>query len=364
MWFSTVVADAARRNARDGQRFEIVRVASHLTGAAGSPTLVGPGGESGFMKVRVMWLLLWLVAFPASADPFVAPDTKGTLEVEYTYDSSGKTKDLYDAHDWQVNRVLKMNVQLAADATSPMPSLHQLSAKEQADLKANQARAMASGAQAQQKMAPMMGDIQAIMAKCGEDEACIEKAVTSYGMSMQMTPELESAQKDIKDVAEAAKPGAPRYQMWHPTSQSGTYSMDEKVHLIDSDPICMEVPGAGGRCTIDIVSRGAGDIPPPPTRDGAAGISAVEFDSVGKTVMIRLPVPIGLLNYSETMTSNHPEKKSGTITKSMRFPPEAKPITASLKGSSQDQSGEQTIKLAGKAEEGGTLTVRWRFKAQ
>jgi hypothetical protein len=320
------------------------------------------------MKVRVMWVLPWLlpglVAFPASADQFVAPNTKGTLEVEYTYDSSGKTKDLYDVHDWQVKRVLKMNVQLAADAASPMPGLHQLSAKEQADLNANHARAMASTAQAQQKMAPMMGDIQAIMAKCGEDEACIEKAVTSYGMSQQMTPELQSAQQDIKDVAEAAKPGAPRYQMWQATAQTGTYTIDEKIHLIDSDPICMEVPGAGGRCTIDVTGHGAGDIPAPPTRDGAAGISAVEIDSVGKTTMIRLPVPIGLLNYSETMVSNHPEKKSGTTTKSIRFPPEVKPITASIKGTIQDQSGEQTIKLTGKAEDGGTLTIRWRFKEQ
>lgn len=316
------------------------------------------------MKVRAMWLLLWLVAFPASADLFVAPNTKGTLEVEYTYDSSGKTKDQYDVHDWQVKRVMKMTAQLAADAPSPMPSLQQMDAKQQAELQANHARAMASGAKAQQKMAPMMGDIQAIMAKCGEDEACIEKAVTSYGMSQQMTPELESAQQDIKDVAEASKPGAPRYQMWHATAQKGTYTIDEKVHVIDSDPICMEVAGAGGRCTIDTTGHGAGDTPVAPTPEGAAGFSAIEVDSVGKTLVIRLPVPFGVLNYSETMTSNHPERKAGTTTKSIRFPPEIKPITASIKGNIQDQSGEQTIKLAGKAEDGGTLTVRWRFKAQ
>jgi len=314
------------------------------------------------MKVRAISLLLWLVAFPASADVFVAPNAKGTLEVEYTYDSSGKTKDSYDVHEWQVKRVMKMTAQMTADATSPMPSLHQMDAAQQADLQAKHARAMASGAKAQQKMAPMMGDIQAIMAKCGEDEACIEKAVTSYGMSQQMTPELESAQQDVKDVAEASKPGAPRYQMWHATGQKGTYTIDEKVHLIDSDPICMEVPGAGGRCTIDTSGHGGGDIPAAPTLDGAAGISAVEFDSVGKTLMIRLPVPIGMLNYSETMTSNHPEKKAGTTTKSIRFPPEVKPLTASIKGNAQGQSGEETIKLSGKAEDGGTLTVRWRFK--
>ena len=242
-----------------------------------------------------------------------------------------------------------------------MPGMIQLDAKQQADLQANQTRATASAAQAQQKMAPMMGDIQAIMAKCGEDEACIEKAVASYGMSQGMTPEMESARHDVADAADAMKPGAPRYQIWHATAQKGTYAIDEKVHLIDSDPICMELPGA--RCTIDTTGHGAADTPAAPTPEGAAGISAVEIDSVGKTLMIRLPVPIGVLSYRETMTSDHPERKTGTTTKSIRFPPELKPVTASIKGDVRDQSGEQTMKLAGKAEDGGTLTIRWRLKA-
>jgi hypothetical protein len=41
-----------------------------------------------------------------------------------------------------------------------------------------------------------------------------------------------------------------------------------------------------------------------------------------------------------------------------------KPVTASIKGDLRNQSAEQTIKLSGQAEGGGTLTVRWHFSAQ
>ena len=209
-------------------------------------------------------------------------------------------------HEWHVKRVVKITAQLVADAASPMPVMIALDAKQQADLQANQARAMASAAPAQQKMAPMMGDIQAIMDKCGEDEACIEKAIASYGMSQGMTPEMESAKHDIADAAEVSKPGAPRYQTWSATAQKGTYSIDEKVHRLDSDPICMELPGA--RCTIDTTGQGTGDTPRRRLRKVRPASPRAEVDSVGKTMMLRLPVPIGVLTYRETTTSDHPER--------------------------------------------------------
>jgi hypothetical protein len=48
----------------------------------------------------------------------------------------------------------------------------------------------------------------------------------------------------------------------------------------------------------------------------------------------------------------------------MLFPRDVKPITVALAGDGRDESGQQVIKLSGKAEEGGTLTLRWHFKAQ
>ena len=318
------------------------------------------------MKTQVMFVLLVCVAVPAHAELFVAQGAKGILDVEYSYDSTGKTQDKDDSHEWRVKRVVKLTAQLAAQAPAPLPAIHQLDAGQQAELDKKRASATASAQKAQQKTAPMMADVQALMAKCGEDDACMEKAIANYGMSTEMTPELESAKQDVADVVQASDMGAPRYQTWRATAQKGTYSIDATVRSVDSDPICMELPGA--RCTSNTSSKGAGDIAPPPTaqRDpaSAAGLSALEVDSVKKTLMISLPVPLNVLSYQETVTTDDPEERSGTTTESMRFPSDVKPLTATIKGDLRDQSGEESIKLTGQAEEGGTLTVRWHFKAQ
>ena len=63
------------------------------------------------MKMRMICALLWCVAFPARADLLMAPATKGTLNVEYTYDASGKTQDQNDTHEWRVKRVVKMTLE-------------------------------------------------------------------------------------------------------------------------------------------------------------------------------------------------------------------------------------------------------------
>ena len=318
------------------------------------------------MKTQMMLVVLLCVAAPVHAELFVAAGAKGTLEVEYVYDAAGKTQDQYDTHEWRVKRAVNLTAQLSAQAPAPLPGLHQLDARQQTELTNKRASAADSAQKAQQKTAPMMADIESIMAKCGEDEACMEKAVASYGMSKGMTPELESAQQDVADVVKASDLGPPRYQIWRATAQKGTYTIDETIHRVDADPICMELPGA--RCTSDMSNQGAGDVSPPPSakRDpaSAAGLSALEVDSVKQTLMIALPIPLNPLSYQQTVRTDDPEEKSGTTTQSMLFPRDVKPITVALAGDGRDESGQQVIKLSGKAEEGGTLTLRWHFKAQ
>lgn len=318
------------------------------------------------MKTQGMLLVMLCVALPAHAEMFAAKGARGSLDVEYSYVAVGKTGDKYDSHEWRVTRTVNLSAQLAAQAPTPLPGLHQLDAGQQAELANKRTSAADSVQKVQQKTAPMMADIESIMAKCGDDEACMEKAVASYGMSMGMTPELESARQDVDDAVKASDLGAPRYQIWRATAQKGTYSIDETLHRVDADPICMELPGA--RCTSDTSNKGAGDIAPPPSAKEepatAAGMSALEVDTVKKTLMIALPIPLNVLPYQQTVKTDDPEEHSGAAAKSMSFPLEVKPITATLAGDGRDQTGEQVIKLSGKAEEGGTLTIRWHFKAQ
>jgi len=230
---------------------------------------------------------------------------------------------------------------------------------------------MDSAQKAQQKMAPVMADIESIMAKCGEDEACIEQAVTSYGMSMEMTPELESAQQDVADAAKASEPGAPRYQIWNPTAETGTYSIVETINSAHRDPICMGLDNA--TCSIQTTRKGEGDLASPANSGMPGGLSAVEVDVEKETLAIRLPGPSGGLSYKQTVVTNEPGAKSGTTTEMMIWPPSGMDhkevtdalsgIVVALKGNGRDQSGEEVIKLSGEAEESGTLKVRWHFRA-
>jgi hypothetical protein len=285
----------------------------------------------------------------ARADVLAAKGAKGTLEVEYIYESSGKKADQNDSREWRVKRSVKLSADLVAQAPQPYSSLHDMTAGQKTDLKKKQA----SINSAQTKMAPTSAAIEKIMAKCGEDEACVTREVQALGFSMQGSPEIESARKD---VAEVSKQGAATYQTWRPTLQKGTYTIDETAHIVNADPICPSL-----HCTRDETRKGSGEVslPPGAKPEAAAGVSAVEVDSTGKTLTVVLPVPLFPLSYTETIKTNSPDQKSGTSQELLGFPKDVKPITAALNGDGRDQSGTETIK-AGE----GTLTVRWKFTAR
>jgi hypothetical protein len=286
----------------------------------------------------------------ARADVLAAKGAKGTLEVEYVFESSGKKADQNDSREWRTKRTLKLTADLAAQAPGPYSSLHDMNAGEKTDLNKTQAAAKS----AQQKMAPTSDAIEKIMKKCGEDEACISREVQALGFSMQGDPQIESAKKD---VAVATKQGAATYQTWRPTLQKGTYTIDEFAHNVLADPICPNL-----HCTTDETRKGSGEValPPGAKPEAAAGLSAVEVDSTGKTLTVVLPVPLFPLPYTETVKTNSPDKKSGTSQGMLRFPPnDLKPLKVALKGDGRDQSGTETLPVPE-----GTLTVRWKWTAR
>jgi hypothetical protein len=229
------------------------------------------------------------------------------------------------------------------------------------------------------KMAPMMADAQAIIAKCGDNEACITRETQKMGAALQGTPQMAAAQSAKKDIAELSKPGTPRYQAWRATAQKGSYSIDETVHISSPDPICVHLPRH--RCTRDERRVGTGEVPVPPEgkRDprAAAGYSAAELDAQKNTLTLALPVPMFALPYTETIVTDEPAGTHDTPTpkgpqqRLLRFRVNAaggvthdKPLTVALKGGWRSQSGEQVLQLKGEFGDAGTLSVRWRFNVQ
>ena len=90
-----------------------------------------------------------------------------------------------------------------------------------------------------------------------------------------------------------------------------------------------------------------------------------------------LPVPMFLLPYTETITTDEPAGTHDTPTpkgpqqKQLSFRVNAaggithdKPITVALKGGWRSQAGEQVVALKGEFGDAGTLTIRWRFNVQ
>ena len=329
----------------------------------------------------VRWLLAMCLAGHAvaaqAADTFAPAGAKATLSVEYVYESTGekRSEGMYDPYAWRVERTANLVAELAAQVVTAMPTLQAIDAAQMAELEGKSKKAQAAAT----KMAPMMATAEAIMARCGDDEACISREAQKMGAAMQGTPQMDAAMSAKQDMQELSTPDAPRYQAWRATAQKGSYRIDESVHISVTDPICTSRPRH--RCTRDEVRKGSGEIPLPPEAKkdphAAAGFAAVEVDAGKHTLTVALPVPFFPLPYTETITSDEPAGTHDTPTptgpqqKLLRFRVNAaggvthdKPFTVALDGGWRNQSGEQVMNLKGEFGDAGKLTVRWRFVAQ
>jgi hypothetical protein len=327
----------------------------------------------------VVCCLLFSMAGTARAADFAPAGAKAVLTVDYLYASSGSQKShgTYDPYEWRVKRNLSLEAQLAAQPPTAMPTLQPIDGQQAAKLQGQAAKMQGVNAQ----MAPMMADIQKVMAKCGENEACISREVQKMGDAMASDPKRVAAMNAAgKEVQGLAQPGSMRYQAWRPTAQKGTYAIDEVVHISSTDPICMSKPRH--RCTREETRNGAGDVPTPAdartkgNAGAAAGISALELDAEKGSLTIVLPVPLAMLPYTETITSDEPDGTYETpiprgarkresffrVSASGTGYMNEKPLAVVLKGGWRDQAGEQVVKMPGDLGNGGTLTVRWRFR--
>lgn len=333
-------------------------------------------------SIPARWLVMSMAGacgLVQAAEPFAPTGARALLTVDYLYASSGRksSEGMYDPYEWRVKRNLSLEAQLAAQAPTAMPTVQAIDGAQMAQLQGQQAKAQSVATQ----MAPMQMDIQKIMARCGENDECISREVQKMGAAMAQDPKqmatLNAAKRDAQSFA---SPGAMRYQAWRPTAQKGTYAIEELVKVSVTDPICTSKPRH--RCTREETRKGSGEVPVPAgaqskgNAGAAAGISAVELDAEKGALTIGLPVPLGMLPYTETITSDEPDGTYDTpiprgsrkrenffrVSASGSGVMHDKPFTVALKGGWRDQAGERTVKLPGKFGNGGTLTVRWRFK--
>lgn len=311
-----------------------------------------------------------------AAEAFAPAGAKAVFNVDYIYESTGKksSSGMYDPKIWRVNRTVSISADLAAQIGTALPTLQAVDAAQMAGI-SNKVDRMQSAAA---PMAPMMANVEKIMAKCGDDEACMARETQKLGFAMSGTPEMDKVMKAKKDVEPLLKPDAARYQAWFATAQSGTFVIDETVNMSIPDPICARRPR--GRCTREEIRKGGGELPRPELkggdRAGLAGLGAVEVDAAKNTLTLRFAGPLLLLPYIETITSDEPPEThdtpipKGPQKRQMAYRTSASgtlstgaPITVPLKGGWRSQAGEQVVMLKGDFGDAGKLTIRWRFKA-
>lgn len=304
------------------------------------------------------------------ANPAFAPaGSKATLTVSYRFEAEGRKQDKYDLHEWKLQRSVELSAELVAHKPAPLPALQPLDGAQTAKIQQQQAQVNKAATQ----MAPMMAQAEAIMARCGDDEKCMEREAMKMGAAMAGTPQLAQAQQTGRETAAMMQPGANRYQRWEGRSQSGRYQLDEAWHVVHADPICARLPKA--RCTHDMTRKGSGELPASP------GSTMLEIDTRGNTMVLMLPIPLAPLAYEETHRTDEPEGTHEVATPRspvkgvtmLRLTADGKatqaPLTVALKGGWRSQSGEQVVPMGaggwhGAPGDGGKLVVRWQFSAR
>lgn len=313
-----------------------------------------------------------LVALPALGQALANPGKKAQLTVEYEFVSAGERKDQYDLNQWAIRRLVTVTATLEAQKPHPLPALHKMEAGQTADMQEKQAAAT----RAATNMQPMMMDVMALMEKCGDDDACIEREAMAYGTG-NADAINKTREQVAPDFATVSKQGADRYQMWSATGrQTASYEISETYKYVDTDPLCVELPGK--QCITNITRIGKGKVPLPPdmkpTDKRVAGPSLLEHDSVAGDIIVILPSPFMVSTYEETVKSNDPEVKNETTTGQIMFPSTAvanTQFTIPMQGGLIGKSGVEKVKIKGSsnekrtldptAGEDGELIIRWKF---
>jgi hypothetical protein len=290
----------------------------------------------------------------AHAQVLAPKGAKATLTVSYEYSAVGRKADKYDPAEWRVSRTLTLVVPMSAEAEQALSVTRAMEPGQQASIEKKQAQT----ASLHQKMEPTMNDMMKIAERCGDDEACVEKAVVEYGNHMDPAL-IKSSQAD---AAAIGKMDPPRYQLWRGLSQRGTYAIDEAYRAKTADPLCMAKPNH--QCSREETRKGGGAVPSPASGK-AATIAQLEVDAVKKDILLTLPVPLAALGFTRQITTDFPDEKGGASQDGLySLPGKLPPVTAALTGDARTVSGTQTINIAGSGAEARTLTVKWQFVRQ
>lgn len=300
------------------------------------------------------------------ADGGAKPGTKAILEVEYSFTGKYSNSGDLGSTDWQVSRQFKATFEITAQKLDKFGFLDQSHKLEMQD------DTQALGQQVQQTAtnnADMMARAEAIVAECGEDEACIEQKVMelsqnpdAQGSIQQLSADGQATSKSV-EAWDAKSP--PRYQLWKEpsnTAPKGKASASVKETLVKKTyfPICTSAEV----CTETRDRDGAQDYDT--AKEAPLTMTMVEIDTVKNLISLSLPWPVVMIDVKE-ITQDGSGQKTLVLANAQELEMANKHIQIvgrPIKGSHKDQSGEDSFQLPSLEDYGAPIDVklRWHFK--
>jgi hypothetical protein len=309
--------------------------------------------------------LLLSTFIPANADEKPAkPGAKAILEVEYTFSGAYSDSGDLGSIDWKVNRHFKATFELRAQELAKFGFLDQSHKLEM------QPETQALGEQGQQMAennADMMARAEAIVAECGEDEACIERKVIELSQDPSAQPGLNQLSSDGQAMSDSVETwdskSPPRYQLWKdPNNKApkgkGNASIKESLVKKTYFPICTE----GEICTETRDRDGAQDYDM--AKEAALTMTMVEVDTAKNLISLTLPWPVVMITVNEVTQSGAGKKSIPLGNAQGPVEVHTQIIGRPIKGSYRDQSGEDSFQLPGLEDYNAPIDVklRWHFK--
>ncbi|MEC5400057.1 hypothetical protein [Uliginosibacterium sp. H1] len=294
----------------------------------------------------------------AQASGALPANSPARISVEYSFESRGRKAGQLDTVEWNVQRNASIVTTLKSRAASPYPALGPKDPAIAADTQRKQALA----AKTQQQMQPMMQAAEQIMARCGDDDACVERESMKLGASINAKGGLSADEKAAgRNIAEISKLPEGSVQLFEGVSQQGSFRIRENVTILTADPICHDRPNK--RCKREEQRVAEAALPQAPAGKGTASLAEVSHN--GGTLTMILPMPLNALMVEQTIQTDHPEqaRESGRSQVVSPWSFTGDTLTVKLKGDWRKQSGEQVSEVTDRAGLKGKLTVRWRFEA-
>jgi hypothetical protein len=310
---------------------------------------------------RTTWSAWTLAALSTIAAPAFGQSfspAAGTATLTLTFKLVGSGDEIPTSKErhvkWSVDDSYEIKATMLATKPGGFGAMHPQDATEQAREKKREAAAQT----AQKDMGGMMAQAEAIMAKCGDNEACI----TAESMKMSQGVDMNSAQmKSAKaNIATATAMPGDRYQLFQPGQQTGTFKIDEKTQEAYFDAACSLKNEE--TCTVRSTIKGSGNQVDGGGKTSFGTGAMAEYDAKGGTLMIQMPA-LGVSRAERVVDSKSSSGKGGTSSVVRRVKVDAfdKPIKVAC-GQCKTASGRVTAQVKDEAlGRPATLTVDWKF---